>query len=611
MQRRLPVGAEIVGDGVHFRVWAPDHERVAVVIDGDRNEPLNAEADGYYSGLVRGIGEGTRYAFRLDDDTTLYPDPASRHQPEGPHGASCVVDPTSYRWGDASWSGITLAGQVFYEMHVGTFTRAGTFDAAREKLSHLADLGITCIEVMPLADFAGDFGWGYDGVNWFAPTRLYGTPDSFRRFVDAAHALNLGVILDVVYNHLGPDGNFMPAFAKAYYSKKHGTDWGQGINFDDAGSAAVRECVIANARHWIEEYHLDGLRLDATQDIKDVSETHVVKAIVDAAREAAGKRSIIVVAENEPQDTTLVRTYGVDAMWNDDFHHTALVALTGRREAYYTDYKGSAQELISAAKYGFLYQGQRYAWQKQRRGGAALDLEPSTFVSYLQNHDQVANSANGARMSTLTSPGRLRALTALLLLGPGTPLLFQGQEYMATTPFLYFADHSGELGDGVRKGRADFLKQFPSIATRPMQEALRDPTLRSTFEASCVDWDERARSTQAIALHRDLLTLRREFVPTRVDGAVLGHECFVLRLFGKAVADDRLLIVNLGPDLDLTPAPEPLLGLGQDRKWRTLWSSDDIRYGGLGSNIIDDDDRGLRVPSHSAVLLSSDPRGKS
>ena len=622
MQRRLPIGAEIIGDGVHFRVWAPEHERVDVVIDGERNHRLERANGGHYSAFVRGIGAGTRYAYRLGDDPTPYPDPASRFQPEGPHGPSCVVDWQRFAWGDASWPGIELPGQVLYELHFGTFTREGTYAAAQRKLPELADLGITTVEIMPLADFAGDFGWGYDGVNWFAPCRLYGTPDDFRRFVDAAHALGMGVILDVVYNHLGPDGNYMPAFSSAYLSKKHGTDWGQSINYDGENSGPVRDCVRANVRHWIEEYHLDGLRLDATQDIHDDSDEHILQVISKEARAAAGRRSIILVAENEPQETKLVRPvehggYGLDAVWNDDMHHSAMVAATGRREAYFTDYKGSAAELIAAAKWGYLYQGQRYAWQKKRRGTCGLDLEPSRFVTFLENHDQVANLAFGKRINELTHASLVRALTAYLLLGPGTPMLFQGQEFAASARFPFFAGHAGELGDAVRKGRAQHHAQFPSAATDEVQRHLPDPTARATFEVAILDWRERETHARTVALHKDLLRLRREEAafasqqPRKVDGAVLSDRCFVLRFFAPRRADDRLLVVNLGGDLDVTPAPEPLLGIDQDMYWETIWSSESVLYGGLGTPVIDDDERGIRVPSQIAVVLAAQPRKRT
>ena len=383
-QRRLPVGAEILSSGeTHFRVWAPRRRAVEVAIEGGGRTALAAEGNGYFSGALREARAGTRYRYRLDGGES-YPDPASRFQPEGPHGPSQVIDPATYRWRDADWKGLALPGQVLYEMHVGTFTKEGTWAAATRELPALRELGVTVVEVMPVADFAGRFGWGYDGVDLYAPTRLYGTPDDMRAFVDEAHRLGLGVILDVVYNHVGPSGNYLPQFAPRYFSDKYATEWGEPFNYDGEDGAPVREFIASNAAYWIAEFHLDGLRLDATQSMHDASPEHVLAAIAREARRAAGPRSIILVAENEPQETRLVRPpaeggYGLDALWNDDFHHSAMVALTGRNEAYYTDYRGAPQEFVSALKYGYLYQGQVYRWQGKRRGTPSFGVPRGCF----------------------------------------------------------------------------------------------------------------------------------------------------------------------------------------------------------------------------------------
>jgi maltooligosyltrehalose trehalohydrolase len=614
VQRRLPIGAEIVEGGVHFRVWAPARKDVAVVL-GDREAPLSAEGDGYFSGLIEDIGAGALYRFRLDGGDDLYPDPASRFQPEGPHGPSCVVDPRSYAWKDHGWGGVRAQGVVLYEMHIGAFTPEGTWAAAMRELPELARFGITCLEVMPVAEFPGAFGWGYDGVDLFAPTRLYGTPDDFRRFVDRAHEVGLGVILDVVYNHFGPDGNYLKQFSERYFTDRYTNDWGEAINFEeDAGP--VREFFVANARYWIEEFHLDGLRLDATQDVKDASPEHILAAVARAVREAGGGRSTYVIAENEPQHVRLVKPpehggYGIDALWNDDLHHTAIVALTGRKEAYYSDYCGTPQELISAVKYGYLYQGQRYDWQEQRRGTPGLRLPPTAFVSFLQNHDQVANSARGERVHAQTSPGVFRAMTALLLLAPATPMLFMGQELCASSPFLFFADHGAELAEKIRHGREEFLSQFPSLASPELAEGIPDPADRATFERCKLDLGERETHAAAYALHEDLLRLRREDPVFRaqrgaasggLDGAVLGQSAFVLRFFGPE-DDDRLLLINLGHDLHLVPAPEPLLAPPEERRWEVLWSSESPRYGGVGAPPPEDEGGGWSLPGHAATVL--------
>lgn len=623
VERRLPIGAEVLRNvGVHFRVWAPAHERATVVLDdgegGTSTVSLAPEPSGYFSGLAFGTTAGALYRFRLDDDETLYPDPASRFQPRGPHGPSCVVDPSAFPWTDTGWCGVSIEGQILYEMHVGTFTREGTWAAAARRLGELADLGITCIEMMPIADFAGRFGWGYDGVNLFAPSRLYGEPDDLRRFIDEAHGYGLGVILDVVYNHLGPDGNYLARFSDDYFTDRHETDWGDAINFDGPNSGPVRELFLANARHWVTEFHFDGLRLDATQSMVDTSAEHIIAAVAREVRAAAGDRSSVLVAENEPQQTHLVRAperggYGLDGLWNDDFHHSAVVALTGKSEAYYSDYRGSPQEMVSAVKYGYLFQGQRYKWQRARRGTPALDLPPQAFVAFIENHDQVANSAAGLRLHQLTSPGRYRAMTALLLLAPSTPMLFQGQEFSASPPFLYFADHQGELGQQVRQGRAQFLAQFASIATADMIPRLADPTALDTFERCKLDFAERHGHESIYVMHRDLIRLRRTdpvFArprPRGVDGAVLGPEAFMLRFFGEG--DERLLLVNFGADLALNPAPEPLLAPPLGAAWHLLWSSDDARYGGTGVPPLETRNN-WRIPGHAAVVLQPGPPGE-
>ena len=613
--RRLPIGAEPQpGGGVHFRLWAPRCREVAVELEGLKPIVMEAEPDGYFSCCARSARIGMRYRFRLDRGDLALPDPASRFQPEGPHGPSTIVAPDGFAWSDQSWRGIPRERLVIYELHIGTFTQEGSWQAAARELPALAELGITCIEIMPVAEFSGRFGWGYDGVNLFAPTRLYGQPDDFRRFVDQAHALGIAVILDVVYNHFGPDGNYLKAFSAAYFTDRYANEWGEAINFDGADAGPVREFFLANAGYWIDEYHLDGLRLDATQQIFDRSEDHILAAIVRQVRQAAQGRITFVVAENERQEAHLLRPpehggYGLDALWNDDFHHSATVALTGHREAYYSDYRGRPGEFIAAAKYGFLYQGQRYQWQKKARGTPSLDLPADCFVVFLQNHDQIANSGGGRRCHALTSPGRLRAITAYFLLMPGIPMLFQGQEFGTSSPFFYFADHESELAGAVRDGRRAFLAQFPSLASEEMQELLTDPGDIGTFRGSVLDQGERQRNAAIHALHRDLLALRREDPvlgqrPVRVDGAVLSDESWMLRFFDQGGAD-RLLIVNLGGDFALDPAPEPLLAPVEGHGWRLLWSSEAPRYGGGG--IVPLDPEGIwRLPGQAAVILAPD-----
>jgi maltooligosyltrehalose trehalohydrolase len=618
--RRLPIGVELVPGAnghprAHARVWAPAARTVEVVLVDDRagacDSTLVRDATGYYSGFVAGAEAGTRYRFRLDG-ADAFPDPASRYQPDGPHGPSVVVDPHAFRWSDNDWCGVSIRGQVISEIHVGTFTRAGTYRAAIERLPDLADAGITVVEIMPVAEFAGEFGWGYDGVDLYAPSHLYGAPDDFRALVDAAHRVGLGVILDVVYNHIGPDGNYLPKFSPRYFSGG-ATDWGDALNFDGEAAGPVREYFITNARYWIEEFHLDGLRLDATQQIFDSSTPNVVTEIAAAAREAAGARKTIIVAENEPQRSTLIRPVdqggsALDALWNDDFHHSARVAATGRDEAYFSGYRGLAQEFVSVAKYGFLYQGQSYPWQGKRRGIPSLDLSPERFVVFTDNHDQVANTGAGNRLHKETSPGRYRALTALLLLLPSTPMLFQGQEFAASSPFLFFADHTPDLSKLVREGRLKEMSQFPSIATAEGTAHLADPSDPRTFSCCKLDWAERDRNVEALVLHKDLLKLRREDPVLRtqrlrgVDGAVLSDNAFVLRYFGEN-APDRLLVVNLGARLHLSPVPEPLLAPPRGVAWTVVFSTESPKYGGWGTPPLETIDDGWWIPAECAVLL--------
>ncbi|MDQ2711090.1 MAG: malto-oligosyltrehalose trehalohydrolase [Acidobacteriota bacterium] len=612
--RAVPVGAELQanGNGTHFRVWAPEHASVRLIVEGRTPLPLNNEGNGYFSLLVDDVQAGAKYKYELDGKDAC-PDPASRFQPNGPHGVSEVIDPTSFRWTDTAWPGVELAGQVVYEMHLGTFTPDGTWNSATEKLHYLRDTGITLLEVMPVADFPGKFGWGYDGVQPYAPASTYGTPDDMRAFVNQAHSLGIGVILDVVYNHLGPDGNYLPSFSPYYLTEKHQTDWGQGINFDGKESGPVREFFRENAAYWIREFHLDGLRLDATQDIHDDSEPHIIVEISEAARKAADPRPILLIGENEPQNTDLIKAVanggvGLDALWNDDYHHSAMVALTGKADAYYSDYRGRPQEFISAMKYGYLYQGQWYRWQKKRRGSSNLGSPRSAMVTFIQNHDQVANSARGQRAHELSAPGVLKAMTALTLLGPGTPMLFQGQEFAASSPFLFFADHKPDLAKLIRKGRAEFLEQWRSLRLPDIKKCFKDPCSEDTFLSSKLDFSEVEKHSEIYALHQDLLRLRREDpILSRqgeygIDGAVLSDSAFVLRYFSPEFESDRLLVVNLGIDLELNPAPEPLLAPPADTGWKSLWSSDDARYGGSGTAPLDSKEN-WRIPGQATVVL--------
>src|SRR6266508_2741864 len=619
--RRYPIGAELIGPNqTHFRVWAPKAQQVDLVPEenatkdsGRTFHALDVEEGGYFSGTAN-AGVGARYRFRVNNN--LYPDPASRFQPDGPHGPSCIVDPAQFGWTDSQSPGPAAAGlkgQIIYEMHVGTFTREGTWHAAAKQLEELARIGITVIEMMPVADFPGKFGWGYDGVNLFAPAHLYGAPDDLRAFVDGAHSLGLGVILDVVYNHFGPDGNYLGAFSDDYLIRGNENEWGDAINFDGPNSGPVREFFITNGRYWIDEFHFDGFRFDALHAVRDQADEYIIGAVGRAARKAAGTRSIMLIAENDRQEAKIVRPRSeggddLDGMWNDDFHHSAVVALTGRKEAYFGDYRGTPQEFISAAKYGFLYQGQAASWQKALRGSPTIGVAPEAFVCFIQNHDQIANTGRGERVRFQTSPARYRAMTALLLLGPWTPLLFQGQEFGASSPFIFFADiGDASVRDAIRKGRAEWLAPFLSLTELEAWESLPAPDDPEVFTRCKLDFSEREKNRELYHMHIDLLKLRREDSRFRqeivggVDGAILGSSSFVLRYFSEQ-SDDRLLLVNFGERQVLHPAAEPLLAPPSGCTWETLWTSESPRYGGTGTAAIASEEQWF-LPAESTVAL--------
>ena len=620
-RRRYPIGTEAIGENrTHFRVWAPKARELDVVVEHRPNSertshPLSPEQGGYYSGALD-VGVDTRYWFRVNRGEKFYPDPASRFQPEGPHGPSCIIDPGQFQWTDSQWPGPAAAGligQIIYEMHIGTFTKEGTWRAATEQLAELARIGITVVEMMPIGDFPGKFGWGYDGVNLFAPSHLYGTPDDLREFIDRAHSLGVAVILDVVYNHFGPDGNYLGIFSDDYLIREKENEWGNAINFDGPNSGPVREFFITNGRYWIEEFHFDGFRFDATHAIRDRSAEYIIGAVGRAAREAGGARSIILVAENDLQEAKMARPSreggdDLDGMWNDDFQHSAVVALTGRNEAYFADYRGTPQEFISAVKYGFLYQGQARSWRKALRGTPTFGSSPEVFVCFLENHDQIANTGPGQRLRFQTSPGRYRAMTALLLLGPWTPLLFQGQEFGASSPFLFFADiGDASVRDAIRKGRVEWLAPFLSLTEDQARRTLPAPDDPEVFARCKLDFSERENNRELYDLHIDLLKLRREDSRLRqqssggIDGAVLGPASFVLRYF-SANNDDRLLLVNFGESHVLHPTSEPLLAPPEGGRWKTLWTSDSTRYGGAGSIAVATQEQWI-LPAESAVAL--------
>ena len=625
-QQRATIGAWPKQGGARFRVWAPAAERVELVLfAGGRPgaaHPLERQADGYHTAHIPGLSAGAQYMYRVDGGEPR-PDPASRFQPEGVHGPSELVDPAAHPWGDAGWQGVALDDLVIYELHVGAATPEGTFAALIDRLDAIAELGVTAIELMPVADFPGGRGWGYDGVCLFAPARAYGRPDDLRRLVDAAHARGLAVLLDVVYNHLGPDGNYLREFSKGYFTDRHHTPWGDAINVDGPDSRPVRDFFIANALHWAHEYHIDGLRLDATHAIIDDSPTHLLAELAATVRASLPEgRRFLLIAENEENDPEIVRpaeggapplsddpapvtAWGLDGVWADDFHHQVRVALTGERDGYYADYSGTAEDLAATMRQGWFYQGQESAHLGRPRGAPAEGVEPPHFVYCIQNHDQVGNRALGERLSHDVGLDAYRAASALLLLAPHTPLLWMGQEWAASTPFLYFTDHNAELGRLVTEGRRKEFAGFSAFSG----EAVPDPQAAETFERSRLRWEEREQEPHrgVLELYRDLLVLRREHPALRdrarvsFEAAAAGGALLLRRQ--TAEADPLLLVVSLGGPATLDLAEQPRLAGGE---WKIYLDSEDERYGGRGATSLEGTT--LTIDGPRALVLAAPQR---
>ena len=495
-----------------FRVWGPRAKQVSVVVDGERYA-MESEPRGWWSATVEKAQAGSRYGFSLDDDGTPLPDPRSARQPDGVHGLSEVVDHSAFAWSDAGWRPPTLGSSVIYELHVGTFTPEGTLDAAIGRLEYLRELGITHIQLMPLAAAEGARGWGYDGVALYAPLEAYGGPDAVKRFIDAAHGRGLAVLIDVVYNHFGPSGNYTGKFG-GYITDHHTTPWGGAVNFEDAGSAEVREFFIQNALMWLRDYHFDGLRIDAVHAFIDRSATHFLRQLEDAVL-ALGNHTgkhYAVIAESDLNDPRLVTAreaggYGLDAQWSDDFHHALWTVLTGETTGYYQDF-GSMADLAKAIQQVFVYQGQYSPYRRREHGRPVGALPADRFLGYIQNHDQVGNRAQGERLNQVVDLGRAKIAAAMVLLGPFVPMLFAGEEFAASTPFQYFTDFQDkELGRLVSEGRR---KEFVAFGWSP--EQVPDPQTEETFLRSKLRWQEREQGVHAEMLdwYRRLIRLRRE-----------------------------------------------------------------------------------------------------
>ncbi|HET9070576.1 MAG TPA: malto-oligosyltrehalose trehalohydrolase [Acidimicrobiales bacterium] len=500
-----------------LRVWAPDHDRVEAVLD-DGRRAMQPAGGGWWGLELDGAGHGTRYRFSIDGGPPR-PDPRSAWQPEGVDGPSAVVDHDAHRWADGAWKGARLASTVLYELHVGTFSEAGTFDGAIGHLDELVALGVDAVELLPVAEFGGSRGWGYDGVLLYAPHHAYGGPDGLKRLVDACHARGLAVVLDVVYNHLGPAGNYLAEYGP-YFTDRYHTPWGSAVNFDGPGSDEVRRFVVDNARQWLVDYHVDGLRLDAVHAIVDEGALHILEELAEAAHAVADAtgREEWVIAESDLNDPRLVRSpeaggYGLDASWSDDFHHALHALLTGERDGYYADY-GSVGQLARALERVYVF-GRDWSPLRGRHHGRPVgDLPGSRFLGYLQNHDQIGNRAVGERSAALLTPGRLRVAAALVLLAPFVPMLFQGEEWGASTPWQYFTDHADpELGRAVREGRR---REFAAFGWDPDQ--VPDPQDPATFARSRLDRAEQGRSPhrELLAWHRVLIGLRRARPELRV-----------------------------------------------------------------------------------------------
>jgi maltooligosyltrehalose trehalohydrolase len=581
----LDLGANVTEGGVRFRVWAPKVSSVSLILKG-KKEPIqmNAEGKGYFSIFIQGFESGTRYWYLLNEDRPR-PDPISRSQPEGVHGPSEVVDPRQFKWKDQDWKGIPLKEMIFYEIHTGTFTKEGTFEAIIPFIDYLKnDLGITALELMPVGQFPGERNWGYDGVYLYAPQNSYGGPMGLKHLINACHRKGLAVILDVVYNHLGPEGNYLGDYGP-YFTDRYKTPWGSAINFDGPESDEVRQFIIDNALYWVTEYHIDGLRLDAVHGIFDFSARHILFDIREAVHQKAKRlaRHIVVIAESDLNDVRVVDPpksggYGLDAQWNDDFHHCLHTLLTGERNGYYQDF-GDLNQMAKALCEGFVYSSQYSPYRKRRHGSSSSHISPSKFVIFSQNHDQVGNRAKGDRLSTLVSPEALKLAAGIVLLSPNTPLLFMGEEYGEETPFQYFVSHSDQvLIEAVRKGRKEEFAAFQWSGGIP------DPQDEVTFLRSKINLDLRheGKNQTLLQFYETLITLRKELYPLsssdkkgmQIEG--FGREKAILIKWESG--QDR--VIGL---FNFNDKPIKIEIAVEKGDWEKIFSSASEEWGGLGA----------------------------
>jgi maltooligosyltrehalose trehalohydrolase len=589
MENRLvSQGAELQGNHVSFRTWAPDKKAVSVVIFGSdeqiaREIAMELDGTGYFCAADPESGAGTLYKYRIDGQ--LVPDIASRFQPKGVHGPSQVVDGRLFRWTDSGWKAPGLRDLVIYELHVGTFTADGTFAAIPARFNHLKSIGVNAIELMPIADFAGGRNWGYDCVSIYAPSRAYGTPDELRAFVNAAHEAGFAVILDVVYNHLGPDGNYMGTYSERYYNKAHKTPWGAAFALDLPDALPVRLHFSQNAPYWVREFHVDGFRLDATHAIPDASPKHFIQEVTEEVQALGG----VVICEDPRNERKLVLTrdqggYGCDAVWADDFHHVVRVQITHENEGYMGFFKGTLEELVKTLREGWLFTGEL---QKDGipRGTVGIDIPPEHFVHCISNHDQVGNRAYGERLNQSVSCEAYRAASALLLTAPYTPMIFMGQEWASSTPFLYFTDHYDELGKGITKGRRKEFAEFSEFKNPKKRALIPDPQDISTFTRSKLNWTELGQPPHdsTLQLYRDFVQLRKTSLidRTRANWQVSPISNYAIAIrYRHSEAEGILIVFQLVPDDVILHFDQKPLKAANGRAWSMVASTNDVKYGG-------------------------------
>ncbi len=583
----MELGASVSPEGVRFRVWAPTVASISLVVAGESKEiPMDPEGNGYFTTFLNGAGTRTKY-FYLLDGKRVRPDPASRFQPEGVDGPSGVIDPDEFKWKDRDWSGIPLEKMILYEIHTGTFTREGTFEAIIPYLNYLKkDIGVTAIELMPVGQFPGRRNWGYDGTYLYAPQNSYGGPNGLKSLINACHQKGLAVILDVVYNHVGPEGNYLSDYAP-YFTERYRTPWGRAINFDGPESDGVRRFITDNALYWVTEYHFDGLRIDAVHGIFDFSARHILLDIREEVQRQAKNlgRHIAVIAESDLNDVRIINPpgkggYGLDAQWNDDFHHSLHTLLTKERHGYYQDF-GDIHQMVKAFRQGFVYTGQHSSFRKRRHGSSSKHLPPSKFVVFSQNHDQVGNRMRGDRLSTLVSFEALKLAAGVVLLSPNIPLLFMGEEYGEQAPFRYFTSHTDPtLADAVRMGRKE---EFAALG---WQGDIPDPQSEETFLLSKIHLDLRRHGKSRILfeLYRTIVKCRKE-IPSlsqlskgeiKIDASKEGT-LFVMR---RSYGEDRVCgIFNF---FENPAESRPLMEKGI---WHRTLDSSSKKWGGPGSSL--------------------------